>query len=241
MLLEERNPRLDRVAFELRTTGIKSEPTNPLRSGIHTRGYLPHVKREGCSYFVTFRLADSLPKDVLFKVKRKRAESLARLEVEEPGFQKSGAGTSASQELRRIERDYFRGMEQYLDKGSGACYLRRAEIARLLAVALTFFEGKRYLLKSWFVIPTHVHLVIWPMPNHTLSTLLRSWKTYTGREANKLLSRPGQPFWQPESYDHWIRNEVEHEQCCRYVINNPVKAGLCKTPSEWQWSSAWAK
>ena len=61
MFPAERNPRIERVGFELRTTGVKPEQANPLRSGIHTRGYLPHVKREGARYFVTFRLADSMP------------------------------------------------------------------------------------------------------------------------------------------------------------------------------------
>jgi hypothetical protein len=74
----ERNPKSERVQFELRTTGVKPEAANPLRSGIHTRGYLPHVKREGASYFVTFRLADSLPKEVLLKIQAERAERLQR-------------------------------------------------------------------------------------------------------------------------------------------------------------------
>jgi REP element-mobilizing transposase RayT len=239
MLPEERNPRLNRVDFELRTTGIKPEQANPLRSGIHTRGYLPHVKREGASYFVTFRLGDSLPKSVLFKIQRERAESRARLSAQESALQKNGVAISTGDELRKIERDYFRKMEEYLDKGFGECCLRRPDIAGMVSGALKFFEGERYLLKAWVVMPTHVHVVIWPMLNHILSAILRSWKTYTGREANKLLNRSGQSFWQPEAYDHWVRNEVEHERCCRYVITNPVKAGLCKSPAEWQWSSAW--
>src|SRR5204863_7738465 len=76
MLPEEEDARLKRVEFELRATGVKPEQASPLRSGIHTRGYLPHVKREGVSYFVTFRLDDSLPKDVLLKIQAERAERL---------------------------------------------------------------------------------------------------------------------------------------------------------------------
>jgi hypothetical protein len=76
-----RNPQIERVNFELRATGVKPEAANPLRSGIHTRGYLPHVKREGASYFVTFRLADSLPKGVLLKYQARRAEQLHRFQA----------------------------------------------------------------------------------------------------------------------------------------------------------------
>ena len=76
---KEPNPGLERAQFALRTTGVPAEPPNPLRSGIHTRGYLPHVKREGASYFVTFRLTDSLPKEVLLRFEREHAEAMCRL------------------------------------------------------------------------------------------------------------------------------------------------------------------
>jgi putative transposase len=77
------------------------------------------------------------------------------------------------------------------------------------------------------------------MPNHTLSAVAQSWKRFTAREANQLLRRTGQAFWQPEVFDHWIRNDEEHARCCRYAVNNPVKAQLCAAPEEWRWSSAW--
>ena len=88
-------------------------------------------------------------------------------------------------------------------------------------------------------MPNHVHAVLWPMTNHTVSQITQSWKRFTAREANKLLGRTGQPFWQPESFDHWIRNDEEHARCCSYVVDNPVKAKLCGTPEDWRWSSAW--
>src|SRR6266702_1370941 len=73
MASEESNPGLDRVRHALRVTGVPTDAPNPLRSGIHTRGYLPHVKREGVSYFVTFRLGDSLPQEILLDFKRQQA------------------------------------------------------------------------------------------------------------------------------------------------------------------------
>jgi putative transposase len=141
--------------------------------------------------------------------------------------------------LAEIERDYYRKLERYLDKGCGECWLRRPEIADLVAEAVPFFEGERYRLDAWVVMPNHVHAVLWPMPNHTLSAIAQSWKRHTAREANKILKRTGEPFWQPEPFDHWIRNDAEHARCCRYTVNNPVKAGLCTEPQDWRWSSAW--
>ena len=218
---------------------MKAAQTNPLRSGIHTRGYLPHVKREGARYFVTFRLADSLPKEVLLKIKAKRAERLARFCAQQDAARQLGTAAPQSAALQEIERDYYRELEQYLDRGCGQCWLRRAEIAELVANALCFFAGTRYRLNAWVVMPNHVHVVLWPMPNHTLSGIVQSWKRFTAREANKLLSRTGQEFWQPEPFDHWIRNDEEYGRCCRYVVNNPVKARLCPAPEDWRWSSAW--
>ena len=234
----DRNPRIERVRFELRSTGVKPQAANPLRSGIHTRGYLPHVKREGARYFVTFRLADSLPKDILLKYRAERAERLQRFYLQQQVTKSPGSTPRSQETLDQIERDYFRKLEQYLDKGRGECWLRRTRIADLVAAALGFFSDARYRLDAWVIMPNHVHAVLWPMPNRTLSSIVQSWKRYTAREANKLLKRTGETFWQPEPFDHWIRNDEEHAWCCRYVVNNPVKAHLCSAPGDWKWSSA---
>jgi len=238
MFPAERNPRTERVKFELRSTGVKPEAANPLCSGTHTRGYLPHVKREGASYFVTFRLADSLPKEVLLKYQAERAERLQRFHAQQESAKKLGATPPQLETLDEIERDYFRKLEAYLDKGVGECCLRRPDIADLVASAFRFFADERYRLDAWVVMPNHVHLVLWPIPNHTLSEIAQSLKRYTAREANKILGRTGRTFWQPEPFDHWIRNDEEHARCCRYVVNNPAKARLCGAPEDWKWSSA---
>ena len=228
MNLEGRNPGLERVKFSLRTTGIPAEPPSPLRSGVHSRGFLPHVKREGASYFVTFRLADSLPKEVLLRFQREHAEMLHGL----PANAKPEQTEEAHRELRRK-------IERYLDRGAGACHLRRPDIADMVAGALRHFHGNYYLLDDWVVMPNHVHAVLWPMPNFTLSEILKSRKRHTARQANLILGATGEMFWQPESYDHWIRNDEEKARICRYIRMNPVKAGLCQAPEDWKWSSAW--
>jgi REP element-mobilizing transposase RayT len=239
MFAREPNPPIERVKFELRATGLKPEQGNPLRSGTHTRGYLPHVKREGARYFVTFRLADSLPKEALLKIQAERAERLNRYHQGQEAAKRLGVPVPQSADLESIERDYFPKVEHYLDKATGECWLRQPEIAGLVADAIRFFEGKRYLLQAWVVMPNHIHVVLWPMPSHTLSSIVQSWKRFTARQANRVLNRSGQAFWQPESFDHWIRNDEEHGRCCRYVVYNPVKARLCAAPEDWKWSSAW--
>lgn len=240
MALEEPNPGLDRVHYELRATGIRPDAfTNPLRSGIHYRGYLPHVKREGAVYFVTFRLADSLPREVLLQFAAERAERLRCLEMERLRQTTAPSTKPLKDSEDAIELDYTRKVERCLDRGVGQCWLRQPEIADLVAGALRFFDRQRYRLDAWVIMPNHVHAVFWPMPNYTVSAILKSWKQYTATRANRLLNRTGKAFWQPEPFDHWVRNEAERARCCRYVIWNPAKAGLCRAPEDWRWSSAW--
>jgi REP element-mobilizing transposase RayT len=109
----------------------------------------------------------------------------------------------------------------------------------MIAEALGYFHGECYLLDDWVVMPNHVHLILWPMPNCTLSGILMSRKRHTARQANRILGRTGETFWQPESFDHWIRNDDEKTRIRRYIRMNAVSAGLCRNPEDWKWSSAW--
>ncbi len=229
---EEPNPGLERTLRQLRASGVKDKALPPLRTGIHTRGYLPHVKREGASYFVTFRLADSLPKEVLLNFEHEKAERLRRL------ADTTQSGKTFKNAEADIVRDLQRKIERYLDRGAGACHLRLTALADLVADALRHFHQSRYLLHEWVVMPNHVHALVWPMPNHLLGDILKSWKQFTSTRAKKMLALGPGPFWQPESYDHWIRNEAEKSRIARYIRNNPVSAGLCTRPEDWRWSSA---
>jgi putative transposase len=82
----------------------------------------------------------------------------------------------------------------------------------------------------------HVHILVHPLVDP--SRLLKSLKGATAREANKLLRRTGEPFWQKESYDHWVRDQAEFERIRIYIENNPVNAGLVTLPEQYPWSSA---
>jgi REP element-mobilizing transposase RayT len=202
-----------------------------LVQGTHSRGYLPHVKVPGASYFVTFRLADSLPQEVLAQL-RHDAEESARIANAE--FSAKGLPETAEPTDFLSPR-----IDGYLDAGHGACWLRRPEVADLVAAAIRFFEGQRYHLHAWVVMPNHVHAVLRPTPSFTLSSILHSWKSFTSKAANKLLGRNDPEFWQRETFDRWCRDEDEVARWHRYVIGNPVAARLCAAPEAWHWSSAY--
>ena len=91
-------------------------------------------------------------------------------------------------------------------------------------------------LHAWVVMPNHVHLLISPVA--PLPRITGSLKRRSARVANQILERTRLPFWQPESFDHWVRNRDEQEALVTYIESNPVKAGLVRSPQEWPWSSA---
>lgn len=190
----------------------------PLRS----RGYLPHLEREGAVYFVTFRLADALPRELSVQLRQER-ELLERA---------SRAGTTGPADRARLEklRQLLRKAERCLDQGFGRCYLRDGRIAGLVANALRHFDGRRYRVRAWCVMPNHVHVVFSPLAGNTLAEVVHSWKSFTALHANRLLRRSG-AFWQREYFDHLVRNSASLRRFIRYVRENPAKAGL----EDWPW------
>ena len=121
----------------------------------------------------------------------------------------------------------------------GSCVLQQAAIAKIVQRALLHFHGQRYILLAWCIMPNHVHLVLAPLEEHTLSRILHSIKSYTANRINNILGRRG-PLWERESFDHLIRTPEHLQAFCEYVEQNPVKAGLCENPENWPFSSCGA-
>jgi putative transposase len=127
--------------------------------------------------------------------------------------------------------------DRELDSGFGACWLKQPEIASLVEAALLHFDEMRYRLLAWCLMPNHVHVVIELTEGHSLTDIVRSWKSFTARRANVQLERSG-PFWHPDYFDRYMRNEEHLAQTVEYVELNPVKAGLVTNAEDWRWSSA---
>jgi REP element-mobilizing transposase RayT len=189
---------------------------------IRHRGHLPHCEKESATYFITFRLADSLTKSVLDRISSER-ESIVKTAIQ---LKRNLSGD----ETKKIQKLSIRIVEQYLDNGAGACHLRRPEIANAVVDALNHFDDKRYRLFAGYVMPNHVHVVVRLLPGNELADVVHSWKSFTAKQANELPGGRGS-FWQRECYDHLIRDEQEWERAMRYVAENPAKAGL----HGWKW------
>ena len=119
-------------------------------------------------------------------------------------------------------------------------WLRDPRIAALVAASLHHLNGQVYALDAFCIMPNHVHIVMKPLPKpdntyHALISMMHSLKRYTARQANLMLERRGS-FWQPENYDHVVRDEDEWQRIVRYVVYNPVKAGLVQEWTAWEWT-----
>jgi REP element-mobilizing transposase RayT len=134
-------------------------------------------------------------------------------------------------EQDRLDRLFSERVEPYLDSGQGACHLARADISGLVVEALRHFDGTRYRLFAWCVMPNHVHVVVRPAPGQGLAGILHSWKSFTAKQANKILKTRGGGFWQREYYDHLVRDEQDLERIVQSVMDNPARAGL----EGWKW------
>ena len=182
-------------------------------NGWYSRGYLPHFDEPNTIQFITFRLADSMPQSVL----QAYAEALERGEI--------------------TEREQWKRIENYLDRGHGACWLKTPAIASMVDSALRYFDGKRYRLIAWCVMPNHVHALAEMWEDHPLEEVVHSWKSYTAHQANKTLGRSGR-FWQPEGFDRFMRSTKHLLRTLEYIENNPGTAGLAEQPEDWPYSSA---
>lgn len=205
---------------ENRYPAVPIDQTQPFSEmKITSRGYLPHWEMEGSIYFITYRLADSLPRQFMEELQRKHADYEAVLK---------NRSSTASRERDSLK--ITKAIEQCLNRGFGSCVFARDDIAAIVAGNLNHFDGSRYRLLSWCIMPNHVHVIIRPTHGNRLATIIQSWKSYTSHEINKKLGRSGR-LWQPERYDRLIRDEIELRNACEYVVNNPLKAGL----EDWKW------
>ncbi|MBV9085095.1 MAG: transposase [Acidobacteriaceae bacterium] len=131
-------------------------------------------------------------------------------------------------------------MDRYLDEASsGPTWLVREEIAQLVLDSLQYADRslRFYDLHAWVIMSNHVHLLV--SPRVQPARFLQSVKGYTARQANRLLQRTKQPFWQSESFDHWIRDDQEFKRVRNYIEQNPVRAGLVTLQEQYRWSSAY--
>jgi len=196
---------------------------------------LPHIHPEGYPLFITFRLADSLPLEVLQELKKQRESALKLLK------------NQTSDEIYKIEKKHFGRYDEWLDRCvSGPRWLEDKTVADIVTEKIHSMNGKHFQLMTYCIMPNHVHLLIEPIiaddlrhrgatSQYPATDALRLLKGSTARICNLKLKRSGH-FWNHESYDHFVRDEQELERIIKYILYNPVKAELVEAWEKWQFT-----
>lgn len=237
---------------------------NTLKYKRQYRRRLPHIQPPGATFFITFRLAGSIPHEVWLELREELDSIYAEL-----------AAASEDEQALERERRWFQKFDEHLhNTREGPHWLKDDRVAALVKEAFHHLDGERYRLDAYCVMSNHVHTVLMPLPDteaskaawlnhqlvedrgrnlgyltadehgqrqfvaatfHSLASIMHSIKRYSAREANLLLGRTG-AFWQEESYDRYSRNHEEWRRTIRYVLNNPVKAGLVEEWQAWPWN-----
>ncbi len=182
------------------------DPSQPIA---HCSGNLPHWRQENVTYFVTFRLADSIPK-----------EKLRCWLKEREGWLQRHPEPHNAEERAEFWKLFPAQFHRWLDAGFGRCVCAQLGVAEIVSGALQHFDGDRYLLGEYVVMPNHVHVLVAPLGERQLSDILRSVKSYSAKRINAVLKRSG-PIWQQESFDHIVRSPAQLERIVQYIRDNP--------------------
>lgn len=186
------------------------------------RGYLPHCDFAGNLQAITFRLADSLPKDVVDHWKTELERDRC----------------SADPKIRnQAEATLRKRFAAYEDAGRGSCLLRKPTNAGIVQGILLERHQLNYRLIDWCVMPNHVHVLMKEVEGFPLAHVVKRWKAASAIQINRLEKREGR-LWMPDYHDRLIRDENHFFNARVYIRDNPVQARLCGTPEEWPFSSA---
>src|SRR6516165_6435218 len=196
------------------TVDFQFHALDPRKPIAQKRGHVPHWEQRGATYFVTFRLADAIPADLLAQWKQERNAWL-KLHPQPWDWR------TAREYMRRFEEE----REQWLDKGHGACLLREKRAAAIVADSLSHFDRQRYVLDAYVVMPNLVHVLFKPLGESSLGDILHSWKSFTAQAVNREMNRAG-ALWMHESFDTIIRDAGHLRACREYIEQNPEKARL---------------
>lgn len=217
---------------------------------------LPHYQPPGYTFFVTYRLDGSLPVGIIKKLKEEREHALKEIAA-------TDSQEIRSEKYKNYQSQYFGKFDKLLDNaGYGPTWLKNYQVAQKVKDTLHDFDKKNYNLICYTIMSNHVHQVFTPVVServtrsgvsrnkhktttskgneanasfYIVSKILQELKSKTALRSNKILNRSG-AFWQHESYDHVVRDHNELIRIVKYVVNNPVKAGLCEKWEDWKWS-----
>lgn len=192
---------------------------------------LPHYQPPNDTiFFITTRLDGSLPKDKVEELRIAREKEIGTIKQSLISYEEK------QKQLDIAHKRFFGKYDTLLDNlSTGNHWLKIPSVAEVIADALHYFDGQQYELICYTVMSNHIHIVFELKKEFALYGIMHSFKSFTSKKANELLDRSGQ-FWQHESYDRVVRDSEELNRVIDYILNNPVKAGLCNDWQSWKHS-----
>ena len=185
----------------------------------------PHWTQSGAVTFITFRTHDSIPREVLQRWEREKQDWLKRRGYEVERHWSSLVPHLPEKERAQFSRQFDRQREMFLDTCHGSCLLRRPDLATIVADSLLHFDGDRYRMGDFIVMPNHVHLLAAFATAASMKVQCDSWLHFTARRINQVTGSSGK-FWQQEPFDHLVRSLEQYQYLRDYIAANPHKAGL---------------
>jgi putative transposase len=186
---------------------------------------LPHWQPPDETFFVTYRLAGSLPVSVINSLKENYI--LLKNQPDDQGTERAGV----------LREDHFHAFDNALEKNlNEPHWIRNNEVANIIMESLLFNNNKQYTLHCACLMSNHVHTLLSTLPgSKLLNTILQNHKKFTAVQSNKVLGRSG-TFWAEESFDTLIRNNAHFWRVVNYILQNPVKAGIVQHWSDYKWT-----
>jgi putative transposase len=198
------------------------DPDGELVISQHCR---PHWSQAGAMVFITFRTEDSIPREVIKRWDREKQDWLRQRGWENSAHWSVAIESLAENDRAEFQKTFHRRRETFLNSCRGRCLLRRPELAQLVADSLLHFDGQRYRMGDFVVMPNHVHLLAVFSTPETMKAQCDSWLHYTAFRINQAIDEKGK-IWQQEPFDHLVRNPSQYEYLRQYIADNPRKAAL---------------
>ncbi len=185
----------------------------------------PHWSQAGAVVFITFRTTDSIPKGVLERWEREKHDWLRRKRISSAKHWTEVVPMLDSKLQLEFRKNFNRHREAYLDTCQGSCVLARSAIATIVSDALLHFDGQRYTMGDFIVMPNHVHSLCAFASEEMLVKQCDSWLSFSAREINRILANQGK-FWQQEPFDHLVGSPDQYDYLRKYIAENGEKANL---------------
>jgi REP-associated tyrosine transposase len=185
----------------------------------------PHWSQSGAVVFITFRTYDSIPREVIQRWEQEKREWLCQRGVDSGGHWSTIVPTLSEKDRAEFQATFNRTREVFLDSCHGRCLLKRPELSKIVAESLLHFDGQRYRMGDFVVMPNHVHLLAAFPSAQMMKEQCDSWLHYTAFRINQTVGEKGK-FWQEEPFDHLVRNAKQYDYPRHYIADNPRKAGL---------------